>query len=297
MITITSHPTEPFGLHTSIDGFAVYLDLFAIKELAKGDPARRNRFIATANRGAEVLFSVATAAELSGPQGASFDKMRSFVDEIGPRWFPVELTPRVAVDRENEGKSPSECCVCEDLLKSFTASRIRDIPVTQVVRFSGNFFRLGAFMDWLAPQRDSIAASKLEMYRTLDRQIKEHRAKHDADPNWLKTVFPELRFRRDCPATFAYVNLVRMLILETKQFKLKKGDGMDFCQAVIGAAFASVATVDKHWKRRIDALPQPNGIATVYCSPHLDEMVDEIERNLDVLEERKKRAALVTNSL
>jgi hypothetical protein len=86
---------------------------------------------------------------------------------------------------------------------------------------------------------------------------------------------------------FAYVNLVRMLIVEARGYRLMPGDGMDFCQAVIASAYSSVAALDKHWKRRIDALP-PNGLAKVYCSPHLDEMVDEIERNLDQIEERKR---------
>jgi hypothetical protein len=38
MITVGSHPTDLFSLHASVDGFAVFLDLFAIKELAKDDP-------------------------------------------------------------------------------------------------------------------------------------------------------------------------------------------------------------------------------------------------------------------
>lgn len=146
-------------------------------------------------------------------------------------------------------------------------------------------------MDWLAPQRDSLAATKAQMDDALIEQIKAHRAKHDADPLWLDTEFPELLpFRTDRPATFTYVNLVRLLILEAKAFRLGRNNGMDFYQAVIGSAFASVATLDSHWKRRIEALPKPNGLAKVYCSPHLDDMVDEIERNLDVLDERKRRA-------
>jgi hypothetical protein len=128
------------------------------------------------------------------------------------------------------------------------------------------------------------------MDRKLVEQIKDHRAKYEADPDWLETEFPEMRpFRTGYPATFAYVNLVRQMVLEALRYKLMPGDGIDFCQAVIGPAYASVATLDKHWKRRVEALPQPNWLARVYCSPHLDAMVDEIERNLDQLDEGKRQ--------
>jgi hypothetical protein len=125
VITITSHPTELFGMHASVDGLPVYLDLFAIKELAKGNPARRKRFISLLNRGVEILFSVANAAELSGPQGASFDRMLAFLDEIGPRWFPVEFDPYVCIQRERELSDPLTYCFSERLLKTFTATEIR----------------------------------------------------------------------------------------------------------------------------------------------------------------------------
>jgi hypothetical protein len=292
MIIARPHPTELFSLHASVGGIVVYLDVFAVKELAKGDPRRRKRFIATLGRGVEVLFSVANAAELSGPLGASFDKMRGFLDEIGPSWFPVEFDSQVVIGRERAGKDSTACCFDEELLKVFVASRINRHPKTEVLGLSADFFRLGAFMDWLAPQRDDIAARKAEMDRSLIKRIQEHRAKYEADSRWLDSTFPALQsFRADRPATFAYENLIRNLILEAKCNQLKAGDGMDLCQAVIGSAYASVATLDKHWKRRVEALPKPNGLAKVYCSPQLDAMVADIERNVQVLEKRAATTA------
>ena len=47
---------------------ADYLDNWALIELAKKDPARRRRFIAAVNAGAEVVFSVTNAAELYQPE-------------------------------------------------------------------------------------------------------------------------------------------------------------------------------------------------------------------------------------
>jgi hypothetical protein len=285
MITVEPHPTHLFGMRASTAGITAFLDLFAIKELAKGDPARRKRFIATLGRGVEVMFSVANAAELSGPQGASFDKMRAFLDEIGPRWFPVEFDPELCIQRERELKDPATCCFSERLLKSFTATHIKRSPSIRIddlpAALPRDFFRLGLFMDWLAPQRQDIAERKAQLGRRLKDEIMKHRAKYEKDPSWLDAKFPELPFRAECPATFVHINMVRLLILESKSRAIMPNDGIDFGQAVIGSAYASVATLDKHWKRRVEMLPKPNKLARIYYRQELDRMVRDIERQLD----------------
>ena len=58
------------------------------------------------------------------------------------------------------------------------------------------------------------------------------------------------------------------------------GDGIDFCQAVIASSDSCVATLDKHWKRRVESLPKPNGLARIYYAPELDQMVDDIEKTV-----------------
>ncbi len=88
MITVCPDPTDLFAMRASVNGLTVFLDNFAIIDLAKRDPDRRRRFIATLNRGVDVLFSVSNAAELSGPQGDEIITIREFLDEIGTHWFP-----------------------------------------------------------------------------------------------------------------------------------------------------------------------------------------------------------------
>jgi hypothetical protein len=58
---------------------------------------------------------------------------------------------------------------------------------------------------------------------------------------------------------------------------LKPGDWMDFCHAVVACAFASFATLDTHWKRRVESLPKPNRLARVYGPSELDQMVTDME--------------------
>ncbi len=279
MIQIKAQRNGKLDLFISIAGPAVYLDNFAIKELAKGDPSRRQRFLAAMNRGGELLFSVANAAELTGFQGGSFSNVRSFLEEIGPRWFPVELNPHDVVTRELSGKKPDESCFSDKFMRDYMGYRAGNKPLEQNI--STDFFRLGPIMDWLAPQRDSIARGKADLDEKLIKIIKEHRAKYDADPQWLDRAFRRLTADQAPRATFVYNNLIRTLILETKSYQLKRNDGIDFCHAVIASAFTSFATLDKSWKRRIDNLPKPNKLACIYYAQELDQMVDDINSSLD----------------
>jgi hypothetical protein len=136
-------------------------------------------------------------------------------------------------------------------------------------------------MEWLAPQREDIRARKRELGRRLKDQIMKHRAKYEKDPSWLDAHVPVSPFRAESPATFVYVNIVRRLILEARSHVIMPNDGIDFGQAVIGSAYASAATLDKHWKRRIEMLPKPNQVARIYYQQELDRMVGDIERQLD----------------
>src|SRR5213082_3172514 len=91
----------------------------------------------------------------------------------------------------------------------------------------------------------------------LIKRITAYRAEFERSCEWLDQRFPLLPFNPSRPATFTYCNLVRNLVLNAKAHRLKEGDGVDFCHAVMASAFASVATSDKHWKRRIEGLPEP----------------------------------------
>jgi hypothetical protein len=89
-----------------------------------------------------------------------------------------------------------------------------------------------------------------------------------------------LPFKPSTPATFAHTGLIRCLVQEAKSYHLKKGDGCDFSHAVMGCAVATFATLDKQWKRRVETLPQPNGLAKIYYRPELNVMVADIEAAL-----------------
>lgn len=74
---------------------------------------------------------------------------------------------------------------------------------------------------------------------------------------------------------------MRTLISEAKSHQIVKNDGIDFGQAVVAPSIAKLATLDKHWKRRIEKLPRPNQLARIYCETELDEFVDDFEGQVE----------------
>ncbi len=79
------------------------------------------------------------------------------------------------------------------------------------------------------------------------------------------------------PGTFAFVHLLRLLVSKAKAFQFKDNDALDFCHAVLGAAYGSLATLDKQWKGRIERLPRPNRLAKMFYRPELPELVSLLE--------------------
>jgi len=283
MITATaSIKGPPVRFDFTLTGLAVYLDNFALIGLAKGDPLRRQRFISALHRGADLLFSVSNVVELTGPQGKSLAAVRAFLDEIGPHWFPVELDATEVVNREVAGARLAASCISRRFVKDYFAFQMAKCAPNsgKVIDLSQDSLCLGPVLDWVGPQRKSICKGSAALDAALVKKISMHRNEFERNPAGIDQKFPILPFNPSMPATFTYVNLVRSLIVEAKSHQLKEGDGLDFCHAVIASSFASVATLDKQWKRRIESLPKPNSLAPIYYGPQLDKMVSDIESYL-----------------
>jgi hypothetical protein len=112
--------------------------------------------------------------------------------------------------------------------------------------------------------------------RLINRVADEH-SKHEKDSSHLDKAFPNEPYSKNMPTRFALLQLLRLLVTEAKKFTLKKGDGRDLCHAALGAAYGSMAALDKHWQRRVAALPGPNGLACIYSRNELDQLVDDLK--------------------
>jgi hypothetical protein len=266
-------------LNASLSSVVVYLDNWAIGKLAEEDSSRRARFISATHSGADLLLSAANVAELSGPKGRSADFVRSFLDELGPRWYPVELNTIEIVGREQNGvQPPGAVCVSRDLLMDYMRFKVREYTPGsgKVIPFSSDLFCLGGALDWTGPQRDSIVKGSAELDAALRDRISRHIQKFRKEATHLDNYLPPLPFCASQPASFLYRHLLRMLIREGAN--VNEHDGLDFSHAIMGAAFANFAALDGRWKHLVETAPKPHTLASVYCASELDNLVTDLER-------------------
>jgi len=279
MIRFTSEGGEIVCVAELKDRFGVYLDNDSLIELASGTGSRRQRFVDALRRGATLLFSLANAVEVAGPQGASASAVRAFLDSVGPHWVPLELNPWTVVAREGAGLI-ERAAVSESFMEAYFQRRIYDLSLggSKVLDLSAEtFFCLGEVLVWAHEDRDRIRKDAVKLDQALRDRLKESRTEYDKDPTSLDRSLPPIAFDNRHPATFVLTHLLRMLVVEAKAFQLRNNDALDFCHAVLAAGYGSVATLDRQWRRRVENLPMPNHLAKVFYRPQVDQLVDVLE--------------------
>lgn len=278
MIRFTSEEGTPICV-AELKGLGIYLDNDSLIDLATGCARRRQRFVEALQRGGTLLFSWINAVEVAGPQGETASAVRAFLDSIGPYWLPLAGNPWTVVEREESGLT-AQAPVSERFMKAYFEERAYDLSPggTGVLDLSPEtFFRLGAVLDWVQENRESIRQDAVRLDNALRDRLKQLRADYERDPASLDRLLTPDQFDGQRPATFVLVHLQRMLVVEAKAFQFKEHDGPDFCHAVLAAAYGSLITLDKQWKRRVENLPSLNHLAKTYYRPELDQLVDELE--------------------
>jgi len=250
------------------DRVGVYLDNDVVSELARpGD--LRDRFVTALRRRGTLLFSFANAIEVS-----ISNNVRSFLDDLGPEWIPLALSPWDVVRREQAGAGPS-APVSERFVTSFFQQRAYQLSPngSHLLDLSAEaFFRLSAVVDWVRNDPASARDSAQIDQALLDRVALE-RAAYDARPAALDESVPAVAFDASRPAMFALFHLLRALVIEARAYQLGAHDGLDLCHAVLAASYAQIATLDRQWKRRVEGLPRPHDLATVYYRAEVETLV------------------------
>jgi hypothetical protein len=261
------------------EGAGIYLDNDSLIALARYETATlRKRFVDALHAKATLLFSWTNAIEVSGPQYASADAVRAFLDSIGPHWVPLELNPWEVVKREATGPA-AQGAVSMSFMENYFKDRIHDLSQgNRVLDLSSEaFFRLGAVVDWVQEHRDKIQADAVGIDDALRTRLTGLRTDYERDAASLDRLLPPGHFDEHSPATFVLVHLQRLLVLEAKGYQFKKGDGLDLCHAVLAAAYGGLITLDKHWKRRVRALPDSAKLARTYYRAEIDQLVTTME--------------------
>lgn len=267
------------------DRLPVYLDNDAIIELSKGPDKRRARFVSAIRARGTLVFSLANAAEIGGPQGASGEAVRAFLDSIGACWAPLELNPWKAVEKEERGEW-QRATISERFVTSYFQQRAYEQSPggSRLLNLDADhFFRLSAIAEWSLDPRAGVSAQAAQLDAELVKTVANARAEFEADPATLDRRWPPIGFDSKRAATFALVHLMRLLVFEAKSRTLKKNDGLDLCHTVLASSTAALASLDKHWKGRVLRLPTPNELARVFYRPELDELVEALEAAVNEL--------------
>lgn len=278
MIEVVEKHSETVTFRVTARRAGVYLDNWAVVALAKDRSDLRERFLKSLRNGADLLFSETNASELVGPTGASHDAVRDFLKAIGPYWMPVAGTGLVGVMEREAAGDGRESCIDHSLLQRFYAGRSIQLYGEQRLDFvPPGFFDLAFFLDWLVPRRDEIVRSYNHFDVTLRAKLQELRRAYERNKSRFDSVLPRPVFDDRAPLTFCWHGVIRLLVLEGKAYQWKRGDSADFFHALLAASYAQVATLDKQWKRRIETLPKPNSLASIYYQPELAQFVDAVE--------------------
>jgi hypothetical protein len=281
-LVLESVETSPgeFSTRATVRKLGVYLDNYALIDIAKGPPALRQRVIDAFHHGADLMFSPTSAAEILGPQcSSSIDAIRSFLDDIGPHWFPLEgFEVSRVIALEGAGARPGEACLSEWFLRLFSAAHSLHLHGEQRLGFVGpEFFRLGFILDWLRPHRDDILRRLGDGEKQVQTTLRQFRQAYEQNRRGFDLVLPPPKLDPSRPATYLWAGLLRTLVLEAKASPFKKGDAADFFHAIMGSAYAHYALLDKHWKRRVVSLRGSASMARIYYRPELEAFVDDLE--------------------
>jgi hypothetical protein len=268
VIRFTSETGNPVVV-AETKGFGIYLDNDSLSELATGNASRRNRFVDLVKAKATLLFSWSNAIEVS-----TTTAVRAFLDDIGPDWVPLELNPWKVAKREAAGLA-GQAAVSTSFIQGYLQERIHDLSHGGRVLDGSSqvFFQLGAVVEWMLDHRDKIRPKADQIDAALRERLATLWTNYERDPTSLDKALPPCEFNELSPATFALTHLQRLLIHEWKQYHFRKHDGLDLCHAALAAAYGSLITLDKHWKRRVLALPNAEKLARTYYRNEIDDLI------------------------
>jgi hypothetical protein len=71
-----------------------------------------------------LLFSFTNSIELGEAEREPAERVRTFLDEIGANWIPIELNPWTVMDREVAGQTNPAPCLSTLFMETFVKDRM-----------------------------------------------------------------------------------------------------------------------------------------------------------------------------
>lgn len=244
----------------------IYLDQWALVRFSENTD-RQNRLINAFKDKGTLLISWTNVFDLSGPQGASAEKIRRFFERIGEHWFPIEWNPFKVIEREPKSGTDSPCFSRSFLEKYYP--HIHKGP-----------FVLSTLFDLISYDGGKTAKQELaRLKKEAGDFVHELKSCHTADPTWLDRTHPLMMFDPARPAASVFTQLMRVIVNE-RGFAFTPNDGVDLFHATVPAAYGDFVLLDKSWIRRLRTLAFPPGRLRAYYEAELDHFLMDFERTV-----------------
>jgi hypothetical protein len=209
-----------------------------------------------------VLFSWLNVAEIATTSNDTGTRIKSFLDDLGKQWLPLEVNPDVVPHKE-EGwtRGDPTPCLDESFIKEYYP-HIHEGPL-----------HLGKIVDLVDGEGDGAKARLHSLKQTVLETVNRVREKETTEPGWAAKAFPSEGFDPSKPTRFIYNALFREMATK-KGWTLEPNDGVDLFHCIVTAAYSDIVLLDKAWTNRVRALNLPPSRVRAYYEGDLDEFFE-----------------------
>jgi hypothetical protein len=161
----------------------IYLDNWALSDFST-EASWRKQFLNLFEDRGTLAVSLMNVVEIASP-GKKRSDLRSFLEEIGPHWFPLTVSPFKVMQAQETGHHPESGCFSEAFLKD---------PRFLSKLCSGN--RSLAHLIDLTEGPAGVALQAADRSSEICKDLSEARIAYSANPKGLDTRWPSLPFSR-----------------------------------------------------------------------------------------------------
>lgn len=227
----------------------IYLDHWAMRFFAD-DTAPRTRFLEALKTKGTVLISIMNIVEIAGNTGQSAADLRTFLDAIGPHWFPISVNARLVAEREDSYKAGDNPPVLGDAI-------VLDNDFRQHLE-AGNV-SLAGLVDLTRGKNGTelIDTARKDENVVID-GVKCWRDKYDTNEKILDEKWPTMKFDAAKPMRSIYNHIMRLCI--TDSFTFNDNHVRDLLHATVPTAYADVVLLDPHWAEQVSKVRRQLGL-------------------------------------
>ena len=285
-------------VETGLFGPAVFLDVWAVRDLSRvALTDLRNRFAtALAAARGSLLVSTAWITELETLQGGARTRAQALFSSLGAQWLLIN--PIVSVAAAREVRDEFGAYLSHSSLNGYVLERSGELLRSDIDPHSlsdDEFFDLGRTLAWTAADPSAATDAATQSQALTD--AAQARAEADRDEQRRNSsahrrLYPEVAFTSGammCAHNAVWREVTRRSLGRTWM----RNDGFDVAHLVPAFAIGGLIAVDSDWKDigQTASAELPNGHVTLYRPGELERLVADLERRTrDAHEEIARRA-------